>query len=113
VTSVYKLLPLAEWDEAKSTGVFSGSGIDLVDGYIHLSAADQAQETARLHFVGQDGLVLLRIEASTLGEALKWEASRGGALFPHLFGDLRVEQVAAVTPAPLDAQGVPDLGLPA
>ena len=113
MTDVYKLLPASEWAAAKAAGEFTGSGIDLADGYIHLSAADQAQETARLHFAGRDGLVLLRIEAEALGDALKWEASRGGALFPHLFGRLRVDQVVEVRPAPLDANGVPDLGLPA
>jgi uncharacterized protein (DUF952 family) len=111
VTTVYKLLPAAEWAAAQAAGVFTGSGIDLADGYIHLSAADQAQETARLHFAGRAGLVLLHIQAEVLGEALKWEASRGGALFPHLYGPLRVDQVSEVTLAPVGVDGAPDLGL--
>lgn len=110
MTRVYKLLPAAEWAQAQAAGAFTGSGIDIADGYIHLSAADQAQETARLHFAGRAGLVLLHIDADVLGGALRWEPSRGGSLFPHLYGPLRVDQVAEVTPAPLSPGGFPDLG---
>ncbi len=94
---------------AKSAGVFEGSGIDLRDGYIHFSTAEQAQETARLHFKGAADLVVLEIEAAALGDAIVWEPSRGGSLFPHLYGKLPAERVIAVHEAPLDDAGVPVL----
>jgi uncharacterized protein (DUF952 family) len=111
VTQVYKILSADAWAAAMRAGRFEGAGIDLADGYIHLSTADQAQETARLHFAGQADLVLLRIDATALGEALKWEPSRGGQLFPHLYGPLDCALVAAATPVPLDASGIPQLGV--
>jgi uncharacterized protein (DUF952 family) len=107
---VYKILSGAEWEAAKAVGRFEGAAIDLTDGFIHLSTAAQAQETARLHFAGQAGLVLLRLDAERLGAALKWEPSRGGQLFPHLYGPLDCAAVDAVTPAPLGADGTPRLG---
>jgi uncharacterized protein (DUF952 family) len=107
---VYKILAGAEWDAAKAAGRFEGAAIDLRDGFIHLSTAAQAQETARLHFAGQAGLVVLALDADRLGAALKWEPSRGGQLFPHLYGALDCALVEAVTPAPLDADGAPQLG---
>lgn len=110
MTRVYKILGRDEWEAAKGHGAFTGSAVDLRDGYIHLSAAGQAQETARLHFSGRGNLVLLGIDADVLGDALKWEASRGGALFPHLFAPLRPAQVAEVRDIPLDGAGVPQLG---
>jgi uncharacterized protein (DUF952 family) len=90
--------------------VFSGSAVDRQDGYIHFSTAAQAQETAARHFRGQADLVVLAVEADDLGAALRWEPSRGGALFPHLYAGLDVTRVRAVTEAPLDADGVPRLG---
>ncbi len=110
MSKVYKIAARADWDAAVRAGVFEGAAIDLRDGYIHLSTAAQAQETARLHFAGQAGLVLLRLDAAALGAALKWEPSRGGALFPHLYGPLACELVEAVTEIALDADGVPQLG---
>jgi uncharacterized protein (DUF952 family) len=107
---IYKILPRAEWSQAHEAGRFLGSGIDLADGYIHFSTAAQAQETARRHFAGQADLVVLEVEADDLGEALRWEPSRGGELFPHLYGTLNAIQVRYVTDAPLDAAGVPSLG---
>ena len=107
---VYKIAALADWDAALRAGRFEGAAIDLRDGYIHLSTAAQAQQTARLHFAGQAGLVLLKIDAAGLGSALKWEASRGGDLFPHLYGPLECAPVEAVTPIELDADGTPQLG---
>ena len=86
------------------------TAIDLADGYIHLSAGPQAQETARKYFSGRGDLVLLTVEADALGEALKWEPSRGGDLFPHLYAALDVGQVLAARPLELDAEGVPVLG---
>jgi uncharacterized protein (DUF952 family) len=91
-------------------GVYEGSPIDLGDGFIHFSTAEQAAETARRHFRGQDGLVVLAVQAEALGAMLKWEPSRGGALFPHLYGPLPAACVVEVSGAPLDVDGVPDVG---
>ena len=96
--------------ENRAAGRFDGSAVDLKDGYIHFSTATQAQETARRHFHGVADLVVLTIEADTLGAALKWEPSRGGDLFPHLYEPLDPALVIAVSKAPLGADGVPDLG---
>ena len=97
---VYKILPRAEWDAAMAAGRFEGSGVDLQDGFIHFSGGDQWSETLRLHFAGQSGLVLVAVEADSLGEALKWEPSRGGQLFPHLYGPLPVELAVSVIDLP-------------
>lgn len=110
MSRIYKILPRSEWAQARAAGAFAGSAVDRQDGYIHFSTAEQAQETARRHFHGQGELVVLEIEADDLGEALRWEPSRGGALFPHLYGVLDVACVRAVTEAPLDVDGVPQLG---
>jgi uncharacterized protein (DUF952 family) len=110
MTRIYKILPRAEWEAAQATGAFLGSAVDLADGFIHFSAADQAEETARRYFAGQADLYVLAVEAEALGPALKWEPSRGGALFPHLFGPLPCDQVIEARPAPLRADGLPDLG---
>lgn len=107
---IYKILPRAEWTAARAAGRFAGAGVDLADGYIHFSTAAQAAETARRHFHGRDGLVVLEIEADDLGSALRWEPSRGGDLFPHLYGELDPSLVRAVIDAHLDADGIPDLG---
>ena len=104
---IYKILSRAEWIAARTAGNFAGAGVDLQDGFIHFSTAEQAQETARRHFRGQDRLVVLEVEADDLGDALRWEPSRGGDLFPHLYGVLDVSLVRGVTDAPLDAEGVP------
>ena len=110
MSRIYKILGRGAWEAAKAAGVFEGSAVDLQDGYIHFSTAAQAAETARRHFAGQADLVVLAVEADDLGEKLRWEPSRGGALFPHLYGRLDVKQVRGVTEAPLDAEGVPQLG---
>jgi uncharacterized protein (DUF952 family) len=104
---IYKILPRSEWMAARSTGRFEGSAIDLQDGYIHLSTGPQAAETARKYFAGQPDLVVLEVEGDDLGVALKWEPSRGGDLFPHLYASLAVTAVRAVHEAPLGADGVP------
>ncbi len=109
---IYKILPRAEWDAAQAAGVFAGSAVDLADGYIHFSTAAQAGETARKHFAGQAGLVVLEIEADDLGSDLRWEPSRGGDLFPHLHGRLPVDAVRQVFEAPLGPDGVPQLPEP-
>lgn len=98
---LYKIVPRALWLEAEETGTFTGATVDLEDGFIHLSAADQVVETARRHFAGQSDLLLVAVEAAVLGDALRWEASRGGALFPHLYGPLPVTAAAWAKPLPL------------
>jgi uncharacterized protein (DUF952 family) len=108
---IYKILPRAAWDEALAKGRFEGSPLDLQDGYIHFSTAAQAQETAARHFRGQTGLVVVAIEAASLGPALRWEPSRRGQLFPHLYGPLDPALARGVSEAPLGADGAPDLGL--
>jgi uncharacterized protein (DUF952 family) len=108
---IYKILPRAAWDEAVAQGRFDGSPVDLQDGYIHFSTAAQAQETAARHFRGQAGLVVVAIEAGALGAALRWEPSRGGQLFPHLYAPLDPALAQGVADAPLGADGVPDLGV--
>jgi uncharacterized protein (DUF952 family) len=103
--TIYKILPAALWHDAQRTGVFRGSPVDLADGYIHFSTAQQAAETAAKHFAGQSDLVLLHVDAGALGAALKWEPSRGGALFPHLYAPLTLNHVARADPLPLDGNG--------
>jgi uncharacterized protein (DUF952 family) len=84
--------------------------LDRADGFIHFSTAAQAAETARRHFANQPDLVVLAVDSSALGAALRWEPSRGGELFPHLYGSLATALVTATTAAPLDAAGVPNVG---
>jgi uncharacterized protein (DUF952 family) len=110
VGRIYKILPRAAWAAALAAGRYEGSAVDAQDGFIHFSTAAQAVETARRHFAGQAELVLLELEAADLGPALAWEPSRGGDLFPHLYGPLDVRHVRAVREAPLDRDGVPALG---
>ena len=107
---IYKILPLHAWTEAVAQGRFEGAAIDLQDGYIHFSTAAQAQETAAKHFAGQAGLVVAAFETGDLGPGLIWEPSRGGQLFPHLYGVLDPAMARSVTDAPLDEDGVPRLG---
>jgi uncharacterized protein (DUF952 family) len=110
LTLIYKILTRSAWEAAAASGLYLGSPVDQADGFIHFSTAGQAAETARRHFQGQDDLVVLTVNAAALGDALKWEPSRGGALFPHLYGSLPTALVLGMRPAPLDASGVPDLG---
>jgi uncharacterized protein (TIGR00369 family) len=105
VTLIYKIVPLPLWREAEAAGRFAGAPVDLADGYIHFSTASQAAETAAKHFRDQADLLLVAIEAESLGEALRWEPSRGGALFPHLYAELRLTAVRSVSPLPLGADG--------
>jgi uncharacterized protein (DUF952 family) len=97
---VYKILPQDLWRHAEAEGEFRGAPVDLADGFIHFSTAAQVAETAARHFAGQDHLVLLAIDAAALGPGLKWEPSRGGALFPHLYGDLDLSAVRWAKPLP-------------
>ena len=107
---IYKLIAASEWDAARTKGIFLGVGVDLADGYIHFSTAEQAQETARLHFAGRSDLVILEVEADHLGPSLTWEPSRGGQLFPHLYDELDCGHVLSWRLIDLDGDDVPDLG---
>jgi uncharacterized protein (DUF952 family) len=102
---IYKICDAALWDAAIAKGAFEGAEIDLADGYIHFSTAEQMRETAAKHFAGREGLVLIAVEADALGEAMKWEPSRGGALFPHLYRALKTDEAAWTRPLPLGADG--------
>lgn len=103
--TIYKILPAALWNKAERAGIFHGSDVDLRDGYIHFSTAQQVPETAEKHFAGQRDLILLHVDADALGPALKWEPSRGGALFPHLYAPLALTHVKRADPLPLGDDG--------
>lgn len=100
---IYKIFRANEWAQLRKDKVTIGAPIDIADGYVHFSTAAQAQETADKHFAGIDGLFLLGCDAEAMGDALKWEASRGGAEFPHLYRELRLEDVEWAQPLPLRA----------
>ena len=103
---IYKILSEAEWNQAKHQGQFDGSGVDLHDGYIHFSTATQVQRTAAKHFSARHGLVLLAVDTERLGSGIRWEPSRGGALFPHLYESMSLSAVAWVKPLPIGADGL-------
>ena len=105
MTTIYKIVPTSLWDDAVAKGRFDGPPVDLADGYIHFSSAAQVRETAERHFADQADLVLLAVEVERLGEALKWEPSRGGALFPHLYAPLAPADVSSAVALPLGADG--------
>ncbi|MBR9653107.1 DUF952 domain-containing protein [Thalassovita aquimarina] len=98
---IFKIFRADEWQDLVDQGETDGAAVDVADGFVHFSTAGQVAETAAKHFAGEDGLVLLALESETLGEALKWEASRGNALFPHLYRKLRFEDVLWSKPLPL------------
>ena len=106
---VFKICSHTSWREAEAAGRYAGAPVDVADGYIHLSSATQVGETATKHFAGQSDLVLIAVDtdvlANLVGGALKWEISRGGGLFPHLYGDLPVAAVSWVQPLPTGADG--------
>jgi uncharacterized protein (DUF952 family) len=103
--TIYKICDAAAWQAAERTGEFAGAPVDRADGYIHFSTVDQVAETAAKHFAGQRDLVLVAVDADALGPALKWEPSRGGALFPHLYGTLPFAAVRWTKPLPLGPDG--------
>ena len=105
MTTVYKIVAADLWQAAQDSGVFAGAGIDLNDGFIHLSTGAQARRTAQLYFAGQDNLVLVAADGASLGEALRYEPSRDGDLFPHLYGSLPLTAVLSARPLPLGADG--------
>ncbi|WP_332639425.1 DUF952 domain-containing protein [Brevundimonas sp.] len=104
--AAYKLVDRGEWAAARAAGAYAGSAVDLLDGYIHLSDAGQLAETARRHYAGRADLMLVTVDLRPLGDDLKWEASRGGALFPHLYAPLPVAAAVSARPLSVDAEGV-------
>jgi uncharacterized protein (DUF952 family) len=102
---IYKICDVALWQQAERRGSFQGAAIDLADGYIHFSSGGQLAETAAKHFAGQRNLLLAAIEADVLGEKLKWEPARNGALFPHLYAPLPMSAVRWVKPLPVNRDG--------
>lgn len=109
LATVFKICPRADWEAARRDGRYLGSSDDLRDGFIHLSARHQLTGTARRHFRGQPGLVVIAFATADLGPALRWEPSRGGDLFPHLHGPLPVSAARAVADLPLGDDGIPKL----
>src|SRR5690606_36597717 len=103
---IYKIAPRGLWAQAEQAGSFNGAPVDIADGYIHFSTATQMRETTAKHFAGQQNLLLISVNASALGAALKFEVSRGGALFPHLYGELPLAAVLKVDPLPLGEDGL-------
>ncbi len=104
-TLVYKIVDASQWEQAVKQNRFGGSPVDLADGFIHLSSARQVPETLRIHFRDRDDLVLVAIDAMALGDRLKWEVSRGGERYPHLYGELACDQVRSVTAISRDDSG--------
>jgi uncharacterized protein (DUF952 family) len=102
---IYKIVDRTAWREAEAKGIFSGAPVDLRDGYIHFSTAAQVRETARRHFAGMGDLLLVEVDANRLGDRLRFEVSRGGDLFPHLFAPLALDAVLRVMELPLGADG--------
>jgi len=103
--TIYKICDSALWREAERAGIFTGAPVDHADGFIHFSTAEQVTETAARHFAGKGDLLLVAVDATVLGSALRHEPSRGGALFPHLYGSLPLSAVRWVKPLPLGASG--------
>ncbi|TYC67484.1 DUF952 domain-containing protein [Stappia sp. BW2] len=105
MTLIFKIAPKSLWQEAISLGVFNGAPVDLQDGFIHFSAEDQVRETAAKHFAGQQELLIAAFDADSFGDDLKWETSRGGALFPHLYAPLDPMAAVWVKDLPLSPDG--------
>jgi uncharacterized protein (DUF952 family) len=100
VNLIYKICPASIWNKARTRGIFEGSGIDLIDGYIHFSTAEQVAQTAALHFTGQRDLVLVTVDATHL--SITWEPARDGDLFPHLYDTLPMTAIIRVIDIPVD-----------
>ncbi len=98
---IFKIFRADEWATLRADGQTAGAPVDIADGFVHFSTAEQAEETAAKHFAGEEDLFLLAVEADALGDALKWEVSRGGALFPHLYREFRLSDVSWAQPLPL------------
>jgi uncharacterized protein (DUF952 family) len=101
----YKVLLPHELEVLERDGLFAGAHVDLADGYIHMSTADQLAETIAKHFAGKSNLQIVVVDLEAVGDAVRWEPSRGGALFPHLYGPLSLDAVIAYGPLEFDADG--------
>ena len=101
----YKILTRDQWEAFRADGIFNGAPVDLADGYIHLSTKAQTAETVAKHFAGQDDLILAMVDLAALGEGVKWEASRGGQLFPHLYAPLPMSAVVTKAVLRLGSDG--------
>jgi uncharacterized protein (DUF952 family) len=106
VPLIYKICPEALWREAEAAGIFAGAPVDLADGFIHFSTGSQVRETAAKHFAGQRDLLLIAFDDARVGEALRYEPSRGGALFPHLYGPLDPKAARWIAPLASDGDGL-------
>ncbi len=102
---IYKIVTASEWAVAEENGEFAGAAIDLEDGYIHFSNAAQVKETVSKHFAGQLDLLIVTVDPDKLGDELTWEPSRGGDLFPHLYGNLSLDCVETVDDLPVGKNG--------
>lgn len=102
---LYKIIPRLDWEAAQAKGIYEGSAVDRKDGFIHLSAAHQVRATARKHFAGEVDLLLISVREEDLGRTLKWEVSRGGDLFPHIYGPLPLSAISDVVPLQLAEGG--------
>lgn len=105
-TLIYKIATREHWTAAEATGVFDGMPIDLADGFMHFSTGAQLAETLAKYFPGQQGLLLIAVPADRCGDALRWEVSRGGQLFPHLYASLPVAAAVRVSEIPLAPDGI-------
>ncbi|HEX4409410.1 MAG TPA: DUF952 domain-containing protein [Xanthobacteraceae bacterium] len=102
---IYKICERAAWQSAEQAGVYRGSAVDARDGFIHFSSAAQTSETAAKHFAGQTDLMLIAVDSDVFGDAMKWEVSRGGDLFPHLYAELPLQAVLWTKPLPDEIDG--------
>ena len=102
---LYKILSGTEWQQVLAAQALAGFGIDLTDGFIHLSSGDQVKETVQRYFSGRDDLMLVSIDGCFLGESLRWEESRGGASFPHVYGVITMEAIVKAETLPLGSDG--------
>lgn len=102
---IFKILTADQWQQFEHDGVFEGAPIDRADGYVHFSTADQVRETAAKHFAGRADLMLVACDPESLDDALRWEPSRGGALFPHLYREMLLAEVLWAKPLPLGPTG--------
>jgi uncharacterized protein (DUF952 family) len=102
---IYKIAPASLWRKAQDKGRFDGAPVEIADGYIHFSTAEQAEATAAKYFSGKDDLLLIAVDTKRLGDGLRFEPSRGGALFPHLYADLPLDAVVWAKPLPLRPDG--------
>lgn len=103
--TVYKILTAPEYESLMRENVFAGSALDLADGFIHMSTAAQVTTTVDLYFKGQSGLMLAAIDRKSLGDALRWEPSRAGQLFPHLYGSLPPKAIMRIDPVTRNPDG--------